>query len=51
MKKGNTRTKKIKVINIHELSPVMARAATREETSRVVFNEAWVEFVIANAGD
>ena len=25
-------------------------AATREETSRV-FCEAWVEFVIANAGD
>ena len=26
-------------------------AATREETSRVAFCEAWVEFVITNAGD
>ena len=25
-------------------------AATREERSRVVFREAWVEFVIVNAG-
>ena len=34
-------------MNSHQSS----MASTREETSRVVFLEAWVEFVIANAGD
>ena len=48
--RGEHKNKIIKMINIHELSPVI-HGFTREETSRVVFLEAWVEFVIANAGD
>ena len=42
------KNKRIKVINIQEFLPSMA--ATREERSRDVFPEAWVEFVIVNAG-
>lgn len=41
------KNKRIKVINIEE----SYRAAMAQERSRVVFREAWVEFVIANVGD
>ena len=42
------KNKRIKVINIQES---YRAAMAQERRSRVVFREAWVEFVIANVGD